>query len=144
MAKLTPTIGADLSQIREWIQADPWHKDDPSFRKPEKLLTGQGLLSFCLADDEGPLCFVRLDAEGEMIRFATQFGPETEVSKKRLVIGLVTTGIPALIAFAKEKSYKGLVFESVNESLIAFMDKQGFKAVGGDDYALTFEENVNV
>jgi len=141
MAKLSPTTQEDIEQIKEWISLDPFHKDDPSFKEPENLLTGQGLLSFCLADDEGPLCFVRLDAEGEMVRFMTQFGPEAEVSKKRLVVGLLSTGIPALIEFAKSKRYKGLVFESKNESLINFMAKQNFVSVGGDDYALTFEEN---
>ena len=144
MAKLSPTTSEDISQIKEWVAADPWHKDDPSFQDVERLLTGQGLLSFCLSDYEGSLCFVRLDAEGDMVRFATQFGPEAEVSKKRLIVGLLSTGIPALIAFAKEKGYKGLVFESQNESLINFMAKQGFKSAGGNDYALTFEENVNV
>ena len=144
MAKLTPTTQEDIEQIKEWISLDPFHKDDLSFKEPEKLLTGRGLLSFCLSDDFGPLCFVRLDAEGEMVRFMTQFGPEEEVSKKRLIVGLLSTGIPALIAFAKGKGYKGLVFESINESLINFMAKQGFKSSVGNDYVLTFEENVNV
>lgn len=144
MTKLSPTTQENIEQIKGWISLDLFHKDDPSFKEPEKLLTGQGLLSFCLVDDEGPLCFVRLDAEGDMVRFATQFAPEEEVSKRRLIIGLLSTGIPALIAFAKEKGYKGLVFESTNESLINFMAKQKFKSAGGNDYALTFEENVNV
>ena len=121
MAKLIPTTQEDIKQIKEWISLDLFHKDDPSFKGPEKLLTGQGLLSFCLADDEGSICFVRLDAEGDMVRFATQFGPEAEVSKRRLVIGLLSTGIPALIAFAKNNKYKGLVFETMNESLVTFI-----------------------
>jgi hypothetical protein len=143
MVELTSTLPANLDRIKEWIAVDPWHKDDPTFLA-EGLLTGQGLLSFCVADSEGPLCFVRLDAEGDMVRFATQFGPEAEVSKRRLITGLLSTGIPALIAFAKDKGYKGLVFETTNESLINFMDKQGFKTAGNNDYALVFKENINV
>ena len=144
MAKLESTNQEDLEKIKEWIAADPWHKDDPSFKEPERLLTGQGLLSFCVADDEGPLCFVRLDAEGDMVRFATQFGPEAEVSKKRLVTGLLSTGIPALICFAKGKGYKGLIFESENESLINFMAKQNFVSAGNKDYSLIFEVSKDV
>ena len=143
IATSTPTTYDDLALIRDWIAADPWHKDDPSFQA-EKLLTGFGLLSFCLRDEEGPLCFVRLDVEGDMVRFATQFGPEEEVSKRRLVIGLLSTGITSLIEFAKSKGYKGLVFETKNESLINFMAKQNFVSAGNNDYSLTFEENKDV
>lgn len=138
---LRPTTESDVEQIQEWIQLDPWHKDDPTW-KADGLLTGNGVLCFCLSDDKGPLCFVRLDAEGSMLRLATQFGPEMEVSKSRLAKGLLSTGIPAIVEFGKVKGYKGIVYESTNESLINFMKIQGFfKAAGKDDYALTWDEN---
>jgi len=136
---LTTTKTTDLPQIAEWIQSDPWHRDDPR-HTPEFLLTGYGMISFCLTDDKGPLCFVRLDEEGKLLRLATQFGPESEVSKRRLVAGLLGEGIPYIIAFARENNYKGIVFESTSPTLIAFMDKLGFKSVGGVDYQLTFED----
>ncbi len=139
--KLSPTVADDLPQIEEWIAADPWHKDDPTW-KAEGLLTGNGVLSFCLSDDKGPLCFVRLDAEGDMLRLSTQFGPESEVSKSRLVKGLLSMGIPSIVEFGKVKGYKGIVYESTSESLITFMKIQGFfKTAGEHDYALTWEEN---
>ena len=142
--KLSPTTQDDLEQIQEWIDADPYHKDDPTW-KAEGLLTGRGVLAFCLSDEISPLCFVRLDAEGGMLRLATQFGPEPEVSKSRLVKGLLATGIPAIIEFGKAKGYKGIVFESTSESLINFMKMQGFfKAAGEHDYALTFGEDTDV
>src|SRR5258708_3188847 len=128
MSILAPTTYDDLALIRGWSLVDSWHKDDLSFQA-EKMLTGCGILSFCLRDEEGPLCFVRLDAEDDMVRFATQFGPENEVSKKRLIAGMLSTGIPAIAHFARKKGYKGLVFESVSPTLIAFMEKQGFKSV---------------
>ncbi len=143
MAELRPTMETDIPKINEWISSDPWHKDDK--HSAEWLLTGGGKLSFCLSDDIGPLCFVRLDEEGEMLRLATQFGPEDEVSKSRLVAGLLSMGIPAIIEFGKVKGYKGIVFESTSESLIAFMNRLGFfKAAGENDYALTFEEVTHV
>lgn len=139
MAKITVTTEADLAQIQEWISADPYHKDDPRCTA-EGLLTGKGALAFCLQDETGPLCFVKLDVEGEFLRLSTQFGPEEEVSKRRLVTGLLSTGIPAITVFAKEGKYKGIVFESTSPTLISFMDKQGFRPKSGDDYALIFEQ----
>lgn len=139
MLKLTPSTPEHLSTIQAWIQSDLFHRDDPRCTA-EGLLTGQGALTFCLADDEGPLCFVRLDAEGDLLRLSTQFGPEDKVSKRRLVTGLLSTGIPAIIEFGKQNGYKGIVYESISESLINFMAKQGFKPVSEIDYALTFEE----
>jgi len=144
MADLSPTTRKDIPKIEEWIAVDPFHKDEDQ-HSAEWLLTGNGILSFCVADDQGPLCYVRLDAEGDMLRLATQFGPESQVSKKRLVTGLLSAGIPAIIEFGKNKGYKGIVFESISESLIAFMERQGFfKAAGKNDYSLTFEEAAHV
>ena len=144
---LRPTTEEDLPKIREWLAADPWHKANPK-HSAEFLLTGQGMLTFCLTDDEGPLCFVRLDKEGDWdepwARLATQFGPESEVSKRRLVAGLLGSGIPAIILHAQEHGCLGIVFESVSPALITFMGKLGFKAAGGDDYALTFGEKTDV
>jgi hypothetical protein len=136
--RLTETLPGDIPQIQDWIDADPFHKDDPDFYA-EGLLTGCGALAFCVVDDDGPLCFVLLTPEGDRLRLATQFAPEEQVSKRRLISGLLSTGIPAILIFAKDKGYKGVVFESVNASLINFMDKNGFKPAGGDDYALIFE-----
>lgn len=140
MIRLLPTTENDLEQIREWVAADPWHKNKESWKGPEGLLTGNGLLSFCLQDEKGPLVYVRLDAEKDLIRIAMQFALESEVSKRRLVVGLAKMGIPAMIEFAKQNSYKGLVFESINQALIGFGDRFGFRSIGDNDYALIFEE----
>lgn len=137
------TTVEDIPMIARWIAADPDHRDDAR-SSPEFLLTGLGALAFKVVDDKGPLFFTRLDVEGDMLRLATQFGPPEEVSKNRLVTALLSTGIPAIINFAKRGKYRGIVFESTTESLIKFMDKQGFKPAGGDDYALTFEVNTDV
>jgi hypothetical protein len=143
MTKLTPTTEQDLPKIKAWIAADPFHKDDPRCT-PEGLLTGQGMLAFCLRDGEGPLCFVRLDDEEGVLRLSTQFGPEEEVDKRRLITGLLTAGIPAIAEFGKRNGFKGIIFESVNDSLINFMRKQGFFPVSHDDYALTFGDETHV
>jgi hypothetical protein len=125
----------DLPQIAEWISADPYHQH---LGQPEWWITGNGILAFCLMDDVGPLTYVRLDDEGEYARIHIQFAPEEVVSKRRLVVGLIR-GLQMVLSFIKDRGYKGLVFESVSPTLIAFFQKQGFKPVGGTDYRLDFE-----
>jgi len=143
MLNLSPTTQEDIKQITEWLNADPWHKDDPR-NIPELMTTGNGLLSFCLRDDEGPLVYIKLTEEGNYVRIAMQFAPEGVVSKRRLVIGLVDAGIPAMKLFAEQRGYRGLIFESVNPSLIAFGKKQGFNDEGNNDYSMIFGEQIHV
>jgi hypothetical protein len=89
-------------------------------------------------DGKGPLAYVRLDAEGEYARIHTQFAPESIVSKRRLIVGMIQA-VKSLIEYYRS-GRKGLVFNSVNPSLVAFMSKHlGFKSIGQDDYRLDFE-----
>ncbi len=138
MIRLTETTPQDVEQLSEWIQADPYHFHQG---QPQWWLTGMdgSLLAFCLMDERGPLSYVRLDAEGQHVRIHTQFAPESVVSKRRLVVGMIQA-VRILIDLYKSEGFKGLIFNSVNPSLIAFMDKHlGFKSVGNNDYRLNFE-----
>lgn len=139
------TTHADIPLIKHWMEADPQHSLEVR-NSPEWLLTGHGLLSFCVADPKGPLCFVRLDDEEDMTRAAIQFGPESEVSKRRMVVGLMRMGFPAIIRFSKKEGFRGVIFESVSESLIEFLKKNlgVCKAAGENDYALIFGEENDV
>lgn len=84
--------------------------------------------------------YMRLDQEADLMRFHTQFAPENEVSKKR-VVDTILAGLPAIQGEAMKRNLKGLVFESTSKSLIAFMAKLGFKALENtNDYVLKFEE----
>ena len=144
MLKLLATEKSDLSQLKEWVAVDPWHKENETWKKTEGMLTGNGILAFNVSDDKGPVVYIRLDKEDDLARIATQFAPESEVSKRRLVVGLARIGIPAMIEFAKQNGYKGLIFESISPTLIGFGDRFGFRSVGNNDYALIFEEQQNV
>lgn len=127
----------DVDQIKEWAEHDPYHFVTEN---AEWWLTSQGFLSFCLQDEIGPICYVRLDSEDGLTRLHTQFAPETIVSKKRLIVGMLEA-IKTTIPYLMSKGSQGIIFNSVSPSLIEFMDKQlGFKAVGNDDYKLIFEE----
>lgn len=133
MPELRTTTMFDIERIKRWISVDPYHKDGDI--PPEDLLTGKGKLCFCLTDSDGPLCYVRLDSEGgDLLRLATQFGPREEVSARRLVVGMLEAGIPAILHFAKDKGYKGVIFRSTSPSLIAFMKKQEFEWLKENDY----------
>jgi hypothetical protein len=138
MLDTVPTLRSDLAQIADWVRQDPFHCDDETWENLEGMLTGNGLLCFRLQDEIGPLVFVRLDIEGEFARITMQFGPENEVSKRRLVVGLIKLGIPMMVKVAKNKGFKGLVFKSVSETLIAFGKRQGFVLDKDDDYVLRF------
>jgi hypothetical protein len=138
MIETIPSTTDDLQQLREWIANDPYHFHQG---QPEWWLSeAEGsLLAFCLTDERGPLTYVRLDVEGDYVRIHTQFAPRATVSKHRLVLGMLQA-VKSLIIMYSEMGAKGLVFNSVNSSLVAFMDKYlGFKPVDGDDYRLDFE-----
>jgi hypothetical protein len=138
MINFSPSYGdTDLDILGEWIAHDPYHFH---LGHPEWWLTGaeDSLLAFCLMDDKGPLTYVRLDREGEYVRIHTQFAPDTVVSKRRLVVGMLQCMEQLIIIY--KTSSKGMIFNSVSPSLIAFMDKRlGFKPVGGNDYRVDFE-----
>ena len=139
MIILTETTESDVEQIREWLVADPDHKTQTE-ADPEWMLTGQGLLSFCIVDAKGPICYVRFDQDSDLVRVATQFAPESVVSKRRVILGLIKALIPTMLLFAKDNGFKGLVFKSTSESLIGFMKKQKFMLDKDDDYVLLFED----
>lgn len=130
----------DVPQLKEWIAHDPYHFHQG---QSEWWLTGMegSLLAFLLTDERGPLTFVRLDREGEHVRIHTQFAPRAEVSQRRLVAGMIQC-LDALVMRATVEGFKGMIFNSINPSLISFMGKRfGFKRLDKtDDYVLRFEQ----
>jgi hypothetical protein len=140
MIEFRDSTAQDQPQILAWTLADPYHGHQAEYSGPGWWLTNAAgsLLAFCLKDERGPLSYVRIDAEGEYIRIHIQFAPESEVSKRRLIAGLIT-GLRAIRKFYESFGVKGMIFNSVSPTLIAFMERQGFKSVGSDDYRLDFE-----
>lgn len=134
--KFTESIESDIEQLSLWIQNDPYHMD---CLNPYWWLTGQGLLSYCLQDAKGPTMYVRLDVEDNLLRLHTQFAPESEVSKLRVVKSLLWA-LPKMQQIACENNLKGFIYKSSSESLIKFMkNKFGFIPAGSDDYQMLFE-----
>lgn len=140
--KFIESTSDDIDQLEEWIAQDPYHKDclDPLW-----WLTGVegSFLCFCLQDSHGPTMYVRTDKENDLLRLHIQFGPESEVSKHRVVKSIIR-GWPQLEYIRKQEQMKGFIFRSKSKSLINFMEaKFGFMTSqsGNDDYILAFEDN---
>jgi hypothetical protein len=141
MIKLTPSTEQDIERITGWIAQDVYHSGRMS---AEWWLTGNGLLSYRLQDDKGPMMYVRTDVDNDLMRLSTQFAPESEVSKLRVVKSLIWA-LPKMEYLAKQNQLRGFVYESTSKSLIDFMNKLGFIALDNtDDYVLYFDsENTD-
>ncbi len=137
--KLSPSTLDDIEQLTEWIKEDPYHN---SILNPTWWITGNGILAYCIQDGKGPTMYVRTDKEGDLLRVHTQFAPETEVSKIR-VIKSILFAMPKMIAFAKDSHLKGLIYRSTSPTLIQFMQRQfSFVPAGTeDDFIYTFGED---
>jgi hypothetical protein len=138
--KFETSTEQDIEQLTRWIENDPYHKD---CLDPRWWLTGNGsLLSFRFDDSEGAVCYVRLDSDGHFCGLHTQFAPEQEVSKSRLVRSMLEA-IPVIAEYAKQHGLEGIMFESTSITLIEFMKKIfGFQPAGGNDFVLRFEVGV--
>ena len=135
MIKFVPSTIKDVEQIQQWTDADEYHRGQ---HNPAWWLTGKGFLSFCLYDDKGPVCYVRMD-EGEYVKLSVQFAPIEIVSKMHLARAIFQA-FPKLIEIAKSARCKGIIFNSISPSLIHFMYKFGFDEAGDNSYVLTFRE----
>jgi hypothetical protein len=125
MLKFIPSFKSDVDQIREWTLADPWHQNQ---KQPEWWLTGsEGFFSCCVQDDIGPVVYLKVEEEAEQFRLHCQFGPRSEVSRKRLLMAM-NEGLPVILMYLLNRG-KNIVFNSSNPSLVRFMWSVGFKPV---------------
>jgi hypothetical protein len=134
--ELQASTDRDIDQLLEWIILDPYHRDQVN---PFWWLTGNGILSYKIVDSQGTTMYVRLEADSKLMRIHTQFGPEDQVSKLRVIKSLVWT-LPKMEAIGNKHELTGFVFKSTSPSLIKFMiTKFGFTPIGNDDYSKPFE-----
>ena len=130
---LAVTTQEDLLRIKTWASVDLWHKNQ---NYPEWWKTGEGYLSFCVRDEEGPIFYSRIDQEQEWFRLHCQFGPRPEVSRERVVAGVTAClqVLPSYLAL----SGRGMRFDSENSSLIKFLEARDFKKSEIGDYVIEF------
>lgn len=133
---LVASTELDIPQLTDWIKQDPYHKD---VSNPVWWLTGNGILSYRIDDSQGTTMYVRLEADNNMMRIHTQFGPDLQVSKLRVIKSLLWA-LPKMELVGKQFDLTGFVFQSTSPSLIKFMKiKFGFTPIGNDDYSKPFE-----
>jgi hypothetical protein len=131
--RFVPTTTADLPKLAEWIAADPWHKNQPT-----TFWLGSGtIVAARLEDAHGIVLFLRADDEHDdgRVRLHVQFAPESVVSKRRVAVALLRA-VPVFADTVK----RPLVTESISPSLIKFLERVGFKSVGGNDYVYEVAE----
>ena len=125
----------DLARIQDWIDQDT----SKIHKQPAEWLTGNGQLAFRHDDLRGPVCYVRVDKENELLRLYYLFAPESEVSKSRNAKAILMT-LGMLIDYAKHLGLKGLIYDSKSEKLIQFVHVAfGFVPAGEDNYKLEWE-----
>jgi hypothetical protein len=120
----------DWQLARKWVAADPDHRgQDPIFW----LEQGDGIDSWLLLDDKGPLYFAKLVLfpSRRGVELHIQFPPTgTRLMRRRVSLGLVK-GLAWLEKTLRQVGIEAIVFQSQNRSLIQFsVARLGFEREG--------------
>jgi len=118
MLKSRSVTEQDRTKLEEWIRLDPDHagKCKPDFwLKPEEKVR-----QFAIQDEQGDIFFVRAE---NILRLHIQFSPEKIRTAKA-----IEEFTPAIASGAKKEGYKQLIFESLFQPLIHFLNKRGFRS----------------
>ena len=130
-----PVTAEDFPKLIEWMHTDI--DETHHAMVPEFWITGNGYVSFQIADNEGTCFYTRFDKEQDGLRMHTQFAPESTVSKQRNVDAILAT-LPTFIEKVR-KDFQFIVFETTFPKLAFFMQVAlGFRLVeGSNDYRLS-------
>lgn len=127
-----------IRRLAEWMKTDPFHQEqevDPWYRKD-----GTFLVACWVYDDVGPVMFLRADAEGEYVRLHIQFGPVEQISRLRQARAIMK-GWPSFVDTVTVPGVKGIIFNSINPSLVTFMKGMGFEdSKDANEYLLVVQE----
>jgi hypothetical protein len=129
--KLEPSTRDDLPQLSAWMNADPWHINEPEF-----WLTGADCFFVAkVTDSMGPVAYLRVDENDDSYRLHGQFCETGEVSRTRTAKAIVSV-IKLMKSLAVSNSKKYLITQSINAPLIAFLSRLEFQPCENDDYKL--------
>jgi hypothetical protein len=118
MLKSRSVTEKDRTKLEEWIAADP---DHAGRCKPEFWLAPENKVrQFMIQDEQGDLFCVRAE---NILRLHIQFSPDRKRTAKA-----IEEFTPTIASGAKREGYKQLIFESVFQPLIHFLNKRGFRA----------------
>jgi hypothetical protein len=117
MLKSRSVTEKDRTKLEEWIAADPDHREKS---KPDFWIAHEdGVRQFAIQDEHGDIFFVRCE---NLLRLHIQFAPNQRIRTAKAIDEFT----PLIAAGAKKERYKQLIFESVFEPLIRFLEKRGF------------------
>lgn len=117
----------DAFLIEKWINLDSYHAQtcDPSFWTTEE----KGRIEcFVPQDDEGPVFYCRSE---NILRLHIQFPPVYSRAEKFRLAKAIDQFTSDIKQMAKGK-YTQIIFESTAPSLIAFLEKRGFRKSNDD------------
>jgi hypothetical protein len=133
---LRPARWDDLALARQWVEADPWHKDSahPLFW----LTWAKGVESYVLERDFAPVFFFRTDKTQldilDAVQIHIQFGPVRTIVEKRRNIDALQAGLGWLESVLARSKYDCIFFDTLHPELEAFcVARLGFvKQEGGN------------
>jgi hypothetical protein len=117
MLKSRSVTEQDRIKLEQWIAADPDHvgRGNPDFW----IKSEPHVRQFVMQDSCGDIFFVRAE---NVLRLHIQFAPDQKIRTARAIDEFT----PLIAVGAKKEHYKQLIFESVFQPLIGFLEKRGF------------------
>lgn len=116
------TSPQDAAQIAAWVAADPDHagRVSANFFLPSENPSDTKAFFYTIEDALGPVFYVR----GEnVLRLHVQFAP----NQKRRTPPALDEFISSISEGAKKLGYKQIIYDSVFQPLIQFLERRGFK-----------------
>jgi len=127
MIGLRAATDSDKLHMAKCFSLDSWHQKEHI----ESWLNSH-LTTFY--DEQGPILHMAFTDEGATIRLHAQFDPLA----KRRTARAIPQVLEMIKRVARENGYTSLALWSESPSLIAFMERLGFKK-SGEDYSLALE-----
>jgi hypothetical protein len=142
--RLETSTEADLPIIDAWCANEPY-LSRCIYNIAFLTASPNSILVFKLCDQIGPVLFCRIEPDAkdkEIARFHILFAPAEAVSRGRIAKAMLRT-MNVVFNWVKAEGYTGIIFDSVSDGLIKFLNRVGFKPVEGtNDYLLHFDPPV--
>lgn len=114
MAKFRAVKESDKEELDTWIAADPGHAGRVT---SEFFLTPGKYHSLCAVEDEqGTVMYLRLEGEMDNMRAHIQF-----CSNRKRIMKTFREGFPFVMADARARGFKAVVFDSCSPALVRWM-----------------------
>jgi hypothetical protein len=131
MIGLRPATEADKVHLQGLFSLDEWHKRE----QIENWLSRKDVITFF--DATGPIFYMCFTDERPILRLHAQFNCAEQYRTAKAI----PTVLQIIKFTARQNGYTQLVLWSESPSLIALMERLGFKK-SGEDYVLALEAQI--